>query len=335
MSQITGLYKEELSRNGLLLKECEKDSFEQNLTTEYESMLKDLSKQVTEKDLKIRIYWIENDSVNATVVKIQDTYCIGLFSGITTSLIDHINHYYRDGINEFDGLELPTISAFYNVTESSTNEGKLGNYIFTMSFLYLVMHEFGHIICGHCEKENDIAVLFEEMRNEGGNYFKQAKECVADFYGVINSYDYFLPSCLGHLGDIGLITTLYITSVHTIFWIFAFNKDSIHDTNHSKLTHPHPVIRMTYFFILIENELRNMLEIFERQKKIYLLVDNPAEKIVDAAIEDFFNILSRTDVDFNADDTLSELCDKELKRIDKSVEEVKEFYKEASYVRYV
>ena len=196
------------------------------------------------------------------------------------------------------------------------------------------MHEFGHILHGHCEQEDGFSILFEEFKNDGGNYFQQAKEYIADFYGVANSYDYFLPSCLNYLEDFVLITALYITAVHAIFWIFACQYEKISDTDCSNNTHPHPVVRMSYFFSLIENELKFMLDIFNKEKRMSY-IDNLAEKITDKATAIFFQILSKTDIDFNLADTLSDVCKNERMKINESVKKVKDFYKEKSYVEFV
>lgn len=64
-------------------------------------------------------------------------------------------------------------------------------------------------------------------------------------------------------------------------------------------------------------------------------IDNAAEYIVGAAIEDFINIISRGDMNFAIYDLLNEKCDREIKRISEAAKEIKEYYRAAALIDYI
>ena len=75
---------------------------EEKIRLQMVDALEHLSEKILDKKLNFYIFWIDDDSVNASVVKIENAYCIGLFRGIITSLIDHINTFYVNGIEIVD-----------------------------------------------------------------------------------------------------------------------------------------------------------------------------------------------------------------------------------------
>ncbi len=312
----------------------EEKSLEFKLANALEFLIKESSKEYLENPICVRFFWIDHCDVNACVTKIDDTYCVGLYSGITTSLIDHIKTFYQDGLGELEGIELPSKNLYFDVLKDDSEQGRLGNYIFTLAFFYLAMHEYGHILCGHCDKMLSMSLFFEQNKDVKGGYDAQAKEYMADFYGVANSLNLMLCSFLDTASDIGIIICLYITAIHSIFWIFNARNVPLDCCDCSIMTHPHPMVRMGYFFQLIEDELQHSLEMFERRKKLTIKENNAAEKITNAAIEDFCNFISRSSMTFAVDDLMSEKCDDEIKKIIESVYKIKEYYRDAALIDY-
>ena len=223
---------------------------------------------------------------------------------------------------------------YFDVLKDDSEQGRLGNYIFTLAFFYLAMHEYGHILCGHCDKMLSMSLFFEQNKDAKGGYDAQAKEYMADFYGVANSLNLMLCSFLDTSSDIGIIICLYITAIHSIFWIFNARNAPLDCCDCSIMTHPHPMVRMGYFFQLIEDELQHSLEMFERRKKLTIKENNAAEQITNAAIEDFCNFISRSSMTFAVDDLMSEKCDDEIKKIIESVYKIKEYYRDAALIDY-
>ena len=122
----------------------------------FEEVLKGLKSKLIHEDVNICIYWIDrNDKVNANVVRIDDTYYVGLFSGVISALRDHFDTYYRNLQEDFDWFVLPTKDVYidFSFDESDSNKSKICNYLMSCAISYLVMHEFGHILCGHCKEK--------------------------------------------------------------------------------------------------------------------------------------------------------------------------------------
>lgn len=327
-------YEKRLQSEGFSLLTCEENPLEFELANNLEVLIKESSEYYLKCPICVRFFWIDSFEINACVAKIDDTYCVGLFRGITTSLVDHIKTFYQTGLETLEGIEIPSKNLCFDVLKDDSKQGKLGNYIFTLAFFYLAMHEYGHIMCGHCDKELSTRLFFEQSKDIRGGYDAQAKEYMADFYGVAHSLTMVQCSFLSHLLDIGIITYLYITAIHSIFWIFNVRKDPLKDCDCSTMTHPHPMVRMGYFFGLIENELQHSLEMFERHEELIIKERDAAEQITNAAIEDFLNIIGRGDITFAVDDMIGEKCDDEIRKILKSVQEIKEYYRDVALIEY-
>lgn len=325
----------ELKKYNLGIFEPKEESIEKQIQSSLEKMVNSIAKQIILEGLNISIFWVNSDEVNAVVTKIDSEYCIGIFKGLTTSLLDHIETYYNNGQCNFSGIEYPSKRLEFSIIKEDKGAMKLGNYIFSMALFYFVMHEFGHILCGHCDTEKVLSLLFENDNDKKGGYEAQAKEYIADFYGVANSYSMLTASCLEYIGDIGRLSSLYVTAIHSILWIFSFNKKSIDQCDCSRLTHPHPYVRISYFYNLLVNELTHTLEIYKNHKKIEIFDKEAAKKIIDAAYEDFFNIISETEIEFDWNAIFDDCCEHEEEKIMDKLEVVVDKYREVAYVDMV
>lgn len=322
----------------LFLYEYEDDSMEENIRRQMVSVLEDISERIIGKKMSFYIFWIDNDSVNASVVKIKNAYCIGLFRGIITSLIDHINTFYVNGIEIVDNSFMLPRKMYFKVLNDSEDKGKLGNYIFTMSFFYIVMHEFGHILCGHEDKDslNFKNMNFEQNVEKKGGYKSQAKEYMADFYGIANSLNMMLASFHSSPKEIINCVGLYLTAVQSIFWIFNVTKKSLEESDCSKDTHPHPVVRMGYFLDLIELELSHSLHMFDRRKELSFSIDDKIiGNMVQEALQIFLDLINSSKVIISPEEISSERCEREIESIMQEVQVVKEYFRDAAFVTYV
>lgn len=300
----------------------------------FEEVLKGLKSKWIHEDVNICIYWIDrNDKVNANVVRIDDTYYVGLFSGVISALRDHFDTYYRNLQEDFDWFVLPTKDVYidFRFEESDSNKSKICNYLMSCAISYLVMHEFGHILCGHCREKEVFFYENESESNKLMGYKSQAKEMWADFYGIANSYNLFLCTLIKNPVDVGPFSLLYLLAAYSVFWIFNFDKKDLSKCDCSKMTHPHPQVRFLYFIDLVEDELQHSIEMFKKRKEIYAQ-DNAVKKIYEAVLEDFMYVLSRTDMAFMYDEATFQKCDVEVKRIKEELRTVVEFYKEKAYV---
>jgi hypothetical protein len=293
-----------------------------------ETLALSILSKLDDKISKVKVFWIDNTNVNASVIKIEDTYCIGLFEGVITSLKDHINTFYCSSVKDAN-VVIPSKDLYFCEFDDSTNQGKMANYIFTIAFYYIGMHEFGHILCGHCDDNSEMFYEIENKTEETTNgYWQQGKEYWADLFGTANSYSMLLASFHDSETSIQNFTTLYFAAIQSIFWIFNFNITDLKKCIFEKMTHPHPIIRMSYFYELVESELAHTLEIYEKHGEIELIyTQNKAdEMIVNYAFDNYLRIVDDSKVWLNIND-YEAMCDLEIKKIKESANIVKEYYR--------
>ncbi len=322
-----------LRKENLCRIESKTDSLEFESASFFERLLESLKNTIMHENVNIKIYWIDrNDKVNANVIRLGDTYYIGLFSGVTSALRDHFEAYYRDLEERFDWFVLPSRDMYidFKYDEAESTKSKMCNYLMTFALAYLVMHEFGHILCGHCRKED---VFFYENENvyRIQGYKAQAKEMLADFYGIANSYNLFLSTFIKNPNNVGPFSLLYLLAAYSVFWIFKFDKKTLLESDCSTMSHPHSQVRFWYFVEFLENELKHSIEMFKKHKIIYAK-DDAYRTIFEAVLEDYFTVLSHTKIDFMYDEVTVKMCDKEVKNIRDEVESVVKLYQNQAYV---
>lgn len=322
----------------LNLYDNKEDSEAEEISFFLKELLTELTNIVADKKIEFSIFWIDSSDVNASVVKIKDTYCIGLFRGIITSLKDHIENYYVDN-NKIKGNTLRlTKNLYLNAFDASNENAKLGNYIFTMAFFYIIMHEFGHILCGHADKTLDtiIEMNYEQNEKTTGNYNRQAKEYMADFYGIANSLNMILASFHSSMEELIDCIGIYSTAIQSVFWIFNFYSKDFHGQDWGKNTHPHPIVRMKYCLALVEEELKHSLNIFHSRKELdFSLNESNINRISDLAFALYLNLVSSSDVLLSWNTMASNECDNEIDKILSAVQGVKEYYRDSALIDYI
>ncbi len=323
-----------LRKEGLKRATYSKDSIENACISFFEEVLEEYKKDIIPKDINFCIYWIDrNDEVNANVILIDDTYFIGLFSGVIRALQDHFGTFYGKPQEIFKKLLLPLRDHYFNFNsdEGDISKRKMCNHLMSYAMAYLVMHEVGHIFCGHCEKEE---VFFYENNSELNQimgYKSQAKEMCADFYGIANSYNLFLCTYIEYPKSVEPFSVLYLLAAYSIFWIFNFYKIELKNCDCSKMSHPHPQVRYLYFQDFLLDELQHSIEMFKKHGKIYAQnVD--AQRTFEDVLDDFVKVISKTDLSFMYDKETFLRCNEEVIKIKAELKSVLERYKEKAYV---
>lgn len=323
-----------LEKEGLKRAKFNEDSIENKCTLFFEDILKGIEKQITTKEININIYWIDQaDKVNATVILLDDTYFIGLFSGVISALRIHFDTYYRYSQEDFKHFVLPIQDLYidFEFDEADATKSKICNYLMSCAITYLVMHEFGHILCGHCEEKESFYYEGNSESKDMLGYKSQAKEMWADFYGIANSYNIFLCTHIKNPNSVGPYSVLYLLSVYSIFWIFNYYRDELSKCDCSKMSHPHPQVRFMYFIDLLQDELHHSIEMFVNHEEIIAEKD-AAKQIFEAVLEDFMSVVSRTDLSFMYDEETIQRCDIEINKIKAELKSVVEIYKKGAYV---
>lgn len=219
-------------------------------------------------DINLKIYAYDDENVNAFALKENEKYIIGISFGLFIETENWIQHWFNlpefDLTIEFDDKKSKKIF-FYN--------------IFYMSIFFVIMHEYYHILDGHCDFpiiENNFIDEYNinyKLYNDSpdilfDNLLSQIFEYDADF-GAINACisSIMQQNCSGEQKKSYLAAL--ILGVYNIFLLFNdinnsdFDKFIIKDFR--KYNHPPAGIRITYCIIFISYLLQN----YWQDEKIY------------------------------------------------------------------
>lgn len=151
--------------------------------------------------------------------------------------------------------------------EDDTYQEDISNLFATIILLHIFFHECGHIYAKHVNVSGNMYVEYDSTRI--GSYEMQEHEMVADwlstnniiqgmFYSIVQ-YDNFEPEEI--LDILKHILILYWLSLTIEFQIFDSNHmDRIDD--YSKLTHPHPAVRLYYNIEAMRESIANILNAY-------------------------------------------------------------------------
>jgi hypothetical protein len=183
-----------------------------------------------------------------------------------------------------------------NLFDGTSEEGSFANAIYMYAIMYLIMHEYGHILCGHCE---DSAITCFENQKTKGSYEKQAKEYMADFYAIANAYNSLTLSAWNLKKDIKTLGTslpVFYAAINSLFWIFNKSRKPLLESNTEELTHAHPVVRMEYLIQLTELEYKHTIDMLTIRKEVSLFKDDAIEQVLEAGRNDFSIIAGKADL---------------------------------------
>lgn len=323
-------------RPQLELSHFEVDSVEYNLARSLEKYINAIFQELGHS-VNVRIFWISSYTINACVTKIENCYCIGIFEGVITSMVYRLETICIDNLIIIDNSFLPKNPIYYHMIDDETDNGVLGNTVFTMTLLFLLMHEMGHILCGHCDKYfNSTSPIFFERDAEDSGYLKQGKEYVADFYGVANSLTMMLASFNQSEEQIINCTALYLMAVSFVIWLFQESSEPFESAKVIGTSHPHPTIRMSYLWDFVLNEIPHALDQFVKNGAFAYPdnKDSTVNRIVEKALELFCELSRECHFNFHLEHIFSKAVKRERSKIRKACYDIQKDYKNYAYVQY-
>lgn len=265
-----------LGSKGYRLFNPKTNSLEENVLNGLRSLIKVfLGPGVVNIDIKVKIYLIDNAMINAAVCKIDNIYYISLFRGIITELKDFISNFVINNFpydffeSEFGKLYESETNAFDFFNEDDCEHYQLANNIANNILFLIVYHELGHIFSGHQEKTNiEDGFFMEASQDKGGDIRTQAREFMADFFGMINSFGISGSTHHNSFEEYSFYYCCYLISLYSLYIYFEKNnnkKESELGTYEELIerSHPHPAIRLLYMMDLLEAEAEHEL------KKLY------------------------------------------------------------------
>lgn len=272
-----------------LLKNNGYEIFKPKTDSEEEDILKGLKyiidyflgPKVLDIKLNIKIYLINDAMINAAVCKCGNTYYISLFRGVINDIKDFVLNFIIKNFPHkffkscFKKTYRSTKNVFEFFKEEDCEDYYLANNIANNILFLIVYHEIGHIFCGHQEKSNSNNKLFMEAnRCKDGNICGQAKELMADFFGLINSLSIYTATYNKSFEEYSFYQCCYLISLYSLYIYFEKNEKEEYNTYEKLLerSHPHPAVRLLYMMDFLGEETE--YELKELYKVEWLTDDN-------------------------------------------------------------
>lgn len=237
-----------------------------------------VGEEVLNLNIKVKIFMVNNEMINAAACKRGDVYYITIFRGVINALRDFIlnfvmpNFPYEFFESQFEKLYegSPGVISFFN--ETDCEHFRLANNIANNILFLIVYHEMGHILSGHQEiclsAEDDF--WMESNRDRGGGLLFQAREFMADYYSMVNALGVYNFSHHASFEEYAFYQCTYLISLYSLYIYFErenYKKTAPLGTYEElfQRSHPHPAIRLLYMMDLlsIENEfeLKQLLKV--------------------------------------------------------------------------
>lgn len=242
--------------------------------------------------LRVDVKLIEDYRINASVGKVTNkdkTYCIQINTGVIESLKSALVEKYMVDFSEKDFLQYQFLSSdsLHNHFDDQTLKNSFFELVIRFVCYNILFHECGHILLGHCDRRK---IRIAEQSEHGvmqGGYGLQAREMLADWYGIEKAMNVFLFSfaqtCKYRITDdndlliIQKALFLAIVALYCQFDLFeaasvcdgddsacdACNACDRSEYSECKLkyrTHPHPYIRLVYGCDAIKEATMGVLE---------------------------------------------------------------------------
>ena len=232
------------------------------LINHYEKLIDDFASTLYKnnkisKSFKCKIFLVNKDDVNANCIKsrIDDSmYYIGLNFGLIEELIEHSTYKYKSSCfkNTLDEYENSSQRIYFDVMDLQDikfNPAKALRVNIMLS--YIIFHEVGHILCGHCEPSEKEKLTGKYHFSD--NYLYQAEEYMADYFAVVSAFSY-----LRHMEkqmDCTQISTYFAASIIEYWKTILSNERSISFYFGKEIDHPHSLVRMKYMCKWIKSEM--------------------------------------------------------------------------------
>ncbi|MBD5535855.1 MAG: hypothetical protein HDQ99_09415 [Lachnospiraceae bacterium] len=245
-------------------------------------------------NIRVKIFMINNDMINAAVCKRGDSYYITIFRGVINGLRDFIlnfvmpNFPYEYFHTQFEKMYEGQSGIINFFGEMDHEHFQLANNIANNILFLIVYHEMGHILSGQQEIcLNDVDDFWmESNQNKRGSMLFQAKELIADYYGMINSLGICNYRFHTSFEEYSFYQCIYLISLYSLYIYFERGDDNkicplgTYEELFQR-SHPHPAIRLLYMMDLLsgenEYELKQLFKVEwlakYNEKELFPLID--------------------------------------------------------------
>lgn len=223
------------------------------------------------KKINLKIYAYDDENVNAFALKEKDSYIIGISFGLFIETEKWIQHWFN--LPEFD---------YIIIFDDKNGKKTFCDNVFSMTLCFVVMHEYYHILDGHCDYPlitnsflDEFYNFHEETNNSSNDSFlnnlSQILEYDADFGAINACVSIIMKNNISEEQKIALINILFL-SIYNIFLLFNNIDNNNFDTlilnNLKRYNHPPAGIRIAYCISFVTCCLQDF---WESQKIINII----------------------------------------------------------------
>ncbi len=198
-------------------------------------------------------------------------YLIAVSTGILTGMEEELEEYLRN----------QDLKKYF--WGASQNVGKHVEKVLEDILMFVVLHEYYHILNGHCDAAELMGICIKEIATDRGkerNRFLQIMECDAD-YCAARSCMYFIAERYKDKEELKTEVCFLGFALYYIFLKFQENgyEDFDYPKNLYAKEHPPASIRFVYVFAVLaycishETDERNALEIINRTVSLGIYFD--------------------------------------------------------------
>ncbi len=248
---------------------------------------------------KVNIAFLNHGAIGAAAAKFQGEYYIGLTIGTFEVLLQtflrllsspKVLTAFGNSKLEFQPPKLynPIIYDLQTLGNAShpeslpipkdANRVSLATHLLRDAFIFLISHEYGHIVFGHCDYVNSKGAshLSEKEANGLDAFFSQTLEFNADCYAASVSFKSIQTLCRNRerlnsslrpfYKDLSTAMTIWFFAIEALFRLFGHDVPTIEDLK--KDSHPPASIRANIVSGTIFSYVLQDAEFTEKLKKI-------------------------------------------------------------------
>lgn len=216
----------------------------------YEGFIRDFILKFSFKNgksiFKCKVFYIDTEKFNAYSIKSEEfdsIYYIGLNYGLVEKIIKIHKDYSTAEICKFNVLRLT--HSFIKWPETILQ--------IDVVLSFIIFHELGHILLGHCELNEEKIVSGTENSKEYF-YLCQAKEYLADLFATVMSFSIMCSE--ENNKDIFFLSKNYCEACYEFWKIIKYYDGLFSDYVGKFADHPHAAVRMLYLKDCIEAEMK-------------------------------------------------------------------------------
>ena len=226
--------------------EYSEDAEINDILWELRQCLNDFDKDIGIKNVIYDIVIFKENKIDAFAVKINSKYLLLISEGTFRELRTWFKMYFSrdDKIYEIFGLK-------------NKNDDSYFKYTYQKALEFLIVHEYAHMIHGHCDiyqnKEKFICEQSKEISGEEG-LFSQTLEFHADIWAAAYLTEKIVKKYMSDEAEVEMLK-LFVFAIYTVFKKFSdshkysfvkFKEDDL-----LKYTHPIAEIRYRYIMVII------------------------------------------------------------------------------------